>query len=115
MQTHTVLGEQMLGGVAFLQGEGIRIVRSHHERWDGGGYPDGLVAEEIPLGARIFAVADALDAMTSDRPYRSAGGWQEAKAEIARQAGRQFDPRAVSALFDADHALRDINFEFAPA
>jgi len=115
MQTHTVLGEQMLGGVAFLQGEGIRIVRSPHERWDGGGYPDGLFGEEIPLGARIFAVADALDAMTSDRPYRSAGGWQEAKAEIARQAGRQFDPRAVSALFEADNALRDICFEFAAA
>lgn len=72
MQTHTGLGEQMLGGVAFLQGEGLRVVRHHHERWDGGGYPDGLVADEIPVGARVFAVADALDAMTSQRPYRSA-------------------------------------------
>src|SRR5437764_6322004 len=70
MQTHTVLGEAMLAGVAFLQGAGLRIVRSHHERWDGRGYPDGLSGEEIPLGARIFAVADALDAMTSNRPYR---------------------------------------------
>src|SRR5207253_2904182 len=69
MQTHTVLGEQMLGGVAVLRGDGLEIVRSHHERWDGGGYPDGLSADEIPLGARVFAVADALDAMTSNRPY----------------------------------------------
>jgi putative two-component system response regulator len=115
MQTHTVLGEQMLGGVAFLQGEGIRIVRSHHERWDGAGYPDGLAGDEIPLGARIFAVADALDAMTSDRPYRSAGHWQDAKAEIARQANRQFDPRAVSALFEADDALLRIQREFVAA
>jgi response regulator RpfG family c-di-GMP phosphodiesterase len=115
METHVVLGEQMLGGVAFLQGAGIRIVRSHHERWDGAGYPDGLAGDEIPLGARIFAVADALDAMTSDRPYRKAGAWQDAKAEIARQAGRQFDPRAVSALFETDQALREIQHEFAVA
>jgi response regulator RpfG family c-di-GMP phosphodiesterase len=115
MQTHTMLGEQMLAGVAFLQGEGIRIVRSHHERWDGAGYPDGLVGESIPLGARVFAVADALDAITSDRPYRGARPWTEAKAEIARQAGKQFDPRTVSALFDADAALREIQREFAAA
>ena len=71
MQTHTILGEQMLAGVALLQGPGVRIVRSHHERWDGDGYPDRLVREEIPTGARIFAVADTLDAMTSDRVYRA--------------------------------------------
>ncbi|HZC29820.1 MAG TPA: HD domain-containing phosphohydrolase, partial [Gaiellaceae bacterium] len=75
MQTHTVLGEAMLSGVAFLQGEGLKIVRSHHERWDGRGYPDGVASDEIPLGARIFAVADALDAMTSNRPYRRALSW----------------------------------------
>jgi response regulator RpfG family c-di-GMP phosphodiesterase len=115
MQTHTVLGEQMLVGVTALEGEGIRIVRSHHERWDGRGYPDGLVAEKIPLGARVFAVADALDAMTSDRPYRPARIWTEAKAEIAREAGRQFDPRTVAALFEADDALRGVRREFATA
>ena len=71
MRTHTLLGEQMLGGVAFLsRARASRIVRSHHERWDGDGYPDGIRASDIPLAARIFAVADALDAMTSDRPYR---------------------------------------------
>ena len=113
MQTHTVLGEQMLGGVGFLRGRGLKIVRSHHERWDGAGYPDGLAGEAIPLGARIFAVADTLDAITSDRPYRRAREWSEAKAEIARQAGRQFDPRTVGALFDRDDALREIHRELA--
>src|SRR5207244_10190432 len=82
METHTVLGEAMLSGVVFLKGEGLKIVRSHHERWDGRGYPDGLTREEIPLGARIFAVADALDAMTSHRPYRRAMSWSAAHAEI---------------------------------
>jgi response regulator RpfG family c-di-GMP phosphodiesterase len=115
MQTHTVLGEQMLGGVAFLRGEGIQIVRSHHERWDGRGYPDGLEGERIPLGARIFAVADALDAITSDRPYRRARPWSQAKAEIALHAGQQFAPRAVSAMFEADEELRAIQREFAVA
>ena len=76
METHTVLGEAMLSGVVFLKGEGLKIVRSHHERWDGRGYPDGLAGDEIPLGARIFAVADALDAMTSHRPYRRALSWE---------------------------------------
>jgi HD-GYP domain-containing protein (c-di-GMP phosphodiesterase class II) len=64
----------MLADVAFLQGEGLRIVRSHHERWDGKGYPDRLGGPEIPLGARIFAVAGTLDAVTSDRPYRPDAG-----------------------------------------
>ena len=67
-------------------------MRSHHERWDGGGYPDGLGGDEIPLGARIFAVADALDAMTSDRPYRRAQPGTSAVDEICDQAGKQFDP-----------------------
>jgi putative two-component system response regulator len=115
MQTHTVLGEQMLGGVAFLQGEGLRVVRSHHERWDGAGYPDGLVGKEIPLGARIFAVADALDAMTSDRPYRKALDWDDAGAEIMREAKRQFDPGVVAAFCDREAHLRMIHREFATA
>jgi ribonuclease P protein subunit RPR2 len=115
MQTHTVLGEQMLGGVAFLKGQGLLVVRSHHERWDGEGYPDGMGGEEIPLAARIFAVADTLDAMTSDRPYRRGGSWEEAGAEILFQSGRQFDPAVVEAFREHEPALREIcrRFELA--
>ncbi len=113
MQRHTVLGEQMLGGVVFLRGEGIDVVRSHHERWDGRGYPDRLAAAEIPLGARVFAVADALDAMTSDRPYRPALPWHAAGAEIRKQAGRQFDPEVVEAFRKREARLRAIHGELA--
>jgi cyclic di-GMP phosphodiesterase len=115
MQTHTVLGEAMLSGVAFLKGEGLKIVRSHHERWDGRGYPDGLSGEEIPLGARIFAVADALDAMTSHRPYRRAMSWKAAHTEILGQRKRQFDPEVVDAFMKAEGDLRAIRRELAAA
>jgi response regulator RpfG family c-di-GMP phosphodiesterase len=115
METHTVLGEQMLGGVAFLHGEGLRVVRSHHERWDGTGYPDGIGGTEIPLGARIFAVADTLDAMTSDRPYRQAMSWAAAKREILAESKRQFDPDVVEAFVARERSLRSIHREFAAA
>jgi response regulator RpfG family c-di-GMP phosphodiesterase len=115
MQTHTVLGEQMLGGVAVLQGAGLRIVRSHHERWDGKGYPDGLAGRDIPLGARIFAVADSLDAMTSHRPYRRAMSWKAASAEIFSQSGKQFDPDIVEAFRDRETDLREVHRELAAA
>ena len=115
IQTHTVLGEAMLSGVAFLQGEGLKVVRSHHERWDGRGYPDGLSAGEIPLGARIFAVADALDAMTSHRPYRRAMSWQTARTEILKQRKRQFDPDVVDAFVSAEGKLKEIRRELAAA
>jgi cyclic di-GMP phosphodiesterase len=115
MQTHTVLGEAMLSGVAFLKGEGLKIVRSHHERWDGRGYPDGLGSDEIPLGARIFAVADSLDAMTSHRPYRRALSWQAARTEILAQRKRQFDPDVVDAFVSAETHLKDIRRELAAA
>jgi HD-GYP domain-containing protein (c-di-GMP phosphodiesterase class II) len=111
MQTHTLLGEHLLDEVALLQGEGLKVVRHHHERWDGRGYPDGLSDAEIPLGARIFAVADALDAMTSDRPYRTSGSWDEAVAEIVGEAERQFDPDVVQAFCDRQPALRRIHTE----
>ncbi len=113
MRTHTLLGEQMLGGVAFLQGEGLRIVRSHHERWDGGGYPDGLEATDIPVAARIFAVADALDAMTSDRPYRPAVSWTEAGREIVGESRAQFDPAVVSAFVEREDRLQAIRVQVA--
>ena len=76
------------------------LVRHGHERWDGSGYPDGLAGEEIPLGARIIFACDALDAMTTDRPYRAAMGMEEACAELRRCAGTQFDPAVVDALLE---------------
>jgi ribonuclease P protein subunit RPR2 len=108
MQTHTLLGEQMLAGVAVLRGEGLRVVRSHHERWDGRGYPDGLERRKIPIGARVFALADALDAMTSHRPYRRAMPWSAARDEIFAQAGKQFDPQVVEAFRTQEPNLREV-------
>jgi response regulator RpfG family c-di-GMP phosphodiesterase len=113
IETHTALGEQMLEGVSFLSGACLSVVRSHHERWDGGGYPDGLAGDEIPLGARVFAVADALDAITSDRPYRRQQPWAYAAEEIAYESGRQFDPQVVEAFRERDVALRGIRAEVA--
>jgi ribonuclease P protein subunit RPR2 len=113
MRTHTLLGEQMLGGVAFLQGEGLRIVRSHHERWDGAGYPDGLEGGDIPLAARIFAVADSLDAMTSDRPYRPALTWVDAGREIVGESRSQFDPSVVKAFLEREDRLLAIRSQLA--
>jgi ribonuclease P protein subunit RPR2 len=115
MRSHTVLGEQLLSEVDLLHGDGLRVVRAHHERWDGLGYPDGLARTRIPLAARIFSVADALDAMTSDRPYRAALTWDEAAAEILDQRGRQFDPDVVDAFCEREYALRGIRRDLAAA
>ena len=115
MQTHTVLGEQMLAGVAFLRGPGVAIVRSHHERWDGGGYPDGLSGEGIPFGARVFALADTLDAMTNDRPYRRALPWRDARDEILAQRERQFCPLVVDAFREREDELLAIRAELIVA
>ena len=91
MERHTIVGEQILAPVEFLAD--VRpIVRHEHERWDGGGYPDGLRGEQIPLGARIVLVCDAFHAMTSDRPYRAAMSDADARAELRAGAGTQFDP-----------------------
>ncbi len=115
IERHTIVGAEMLHDVPLLAGEGIRIVRSHHERWDGAGYPDRLAGDQIPLGARIFAVADTLDALTSDRPYRSARDWDTAAQTIVRESGRQFDPAVVNAFRDVEGRLRDTFAEFALA
>ena len=111
METHAVLGEQILQKVALLEGEGLRVIRFHHERWDGHGYPDRLGQGEIPLGARIFAVADALDAITTNRPYRRAGRWHDAVQEIVAEASHQFDPAVVEAFRECEPKLRRIYFE----
>jgi response regulator RpfG family c-di-GMP phosphodiesterase len=113
LETHTALGQQMLEDVVLLRGKGLEVVRSHHERWDGHGYPDHLRADEIPLAARVFAVADTLDAMTSDRPYRRALRWTDASAEIVSQSGRQFDPDVVQTFCDLEPELRAICHELS--
>ena len=115
MQRHTLLGAQILAGVALLQGEGLKVVRSHHERWDGTGYPDGLAGREIPIGARIFALVDAVDAMTNERPYRSALTWEKAVDQILVENGRQFDPRVVAAFAARELRMRRISEELAEA
>jgi putative two-component system response regulator len=108
VRMHPAIGAQILHNVAMLRGGGLDVVRHHHERWDGAGYPDGLSGEQIPLCARIFAVADTLDAMTTDRPYRSALSWDEAADEIVSQRGHQFDPDIVDAFTATEPRLREI-------
>jgi HD-GYP domain-containing protein (c-di-GMP phosphodiesterase class II) len=98
IETHTIEGEQMLERVGGLIGHVGRLVRSCHERWDGGGYPDGLAGEAIPLIARIVCACDAYSAMTTDRPYRAARSKEEALTEMQRCAGTHFDPDVVSAI-----------------
>jgi response regulator RpfG family c-di-GMP phosphodiesterase len=112
LEMHPTLGEQMVGKAALLRGHGVDVVRSHHERWDGSGYPHGLAGDEIPLSARIFSVADALDAITSDRPYSPARGWADAVEEIVGQAGSQFDPDVVGVFLEREEGLRRIYDEF---
>jgi len=94
MQTHVRIGYELLSRIPFLS-SASEIVLAHQERYDGAGYPQGLAEEQIPLGARIFAIADTLDAMTSDRPYRQALPFSTAREEIIRESGKQFDPDVV--------------------
>jgi ribonuclease P protein subunit RPR2 len=111
MRRHPVIGSEIVGGVPFLE-QAASIVRAHHERFDGSGYPDGLAGDQIPLAARIFAVVDALDAITTDRPYRPAAPLSEARASIAAGAGTHFDP-AVVAVFEEvpDEVIEKIRAE----
>jgi len=104
MREHTKLGYQMLRKIPFLH-EVSDIVYSHQERYDGSGYPRRLHGDQIPLGARIFAVADAFDAMTSNRPYRAAQSISSARREIERYAGQQFDPEVVAVFLSIPEKL----------
>ncbi len=97
MRRHARIGYEMLKDIPFLAGA-AEIVACHHERWDGKGYPDGLAGLDIPFGARVIAVADSYDAMTSDRPYRPALAHHVAMGELRRNAGLQFDPEIVAAF-----------------
>ena len=108
MRRHPELGYRMLKDIRFLQSS-LDIVLSHQERYDGTGYPQGLKGEQIPLGARIFAVADTFDAMTSDRPYRNALDIAAAREEIRRFSNSQFDPRVADAFLSIEESTwRDI-------
>jgi response regulator RpfG family c-di-GMP phosphodiesterase len=103
MRLHPQIGWRMIRSIPFLQAA-AEIVLSHQERWDGSGYPRGLQGEAIPVGARIFAVADTFDAMTSDRPYRQGTSFGSARQEIARCAATQFDRRCVEAFLSIEEA-----------
>jgi response regulator RpfG family c-di-GMP phosphodiesterase len=104
MRRHPEIGKRLIENIPFLKGA-VPIVYCHHERWDGTGYPQGLRGEEIPLGARIFAVVDAFDAMTFDRPYSRAMSFAAAKAEIERCAGTHFDPAVVRSFLRVPDAV----------
>jgi putative nucleotidyltransferase with HDIG domain len=108
MRTHPQMGFEMLKGIPFLQ-PALGVVIHHHERFDGSGYPSGLVGENIPLSARIFSVADTFDAMTNDRPYRKAFSLDEAVTEIQRCVNKQFDPEVVAAFNIALERGWDVN------
>ncbi len=111
MAQHPLIGADIIRGIEFL-GEAANVVRSHHERWDGRGYPDGLAGERIPIAARVFAVADVLDALTSDRPYRPASPLSVAREMIVAESGSHFDPRVIEAFSAiADETFRRIAAE----
>jgi ribonuclease P protein subunit RPR2 len=97
MQQHPVIGSEIVREIVFL-GDAAAVVRSHHERWDGSGYPDELAGDAIPPAARVFAVADVLDALTTDRPYRPASPIALARRMIVAETGTHFDPRAIEAF-----------------
>ena len=99
MRRHPVIGERIMN-VAPALTQAAKLVRASHENVDGSGYPDGLTGDDIPIGARIIAVCDAYNAMTSDRPYREAMSAEAAHAELARCVGTQFDSVVVDAFFE---------------
>lgn len=106
MRQHATLALEILGAVQALQPT-LPLIKHHHERWDGTGYPDGLAGEEIPLGARIIAVAEVYDILTHGAPWKEPLSVEEAKAEIRRCAGTQFDPRVVEAFLQVCDLMCD--------
>jgi HD-GYP domain-containing protein (c-di-GMP phosphodiesterase class II) len=106
MRMHSTLGANIVDRIPHLTGTARDVVASHHEAWNGQGYPNGLREDEIPLVARIFAVVDSFDAITNDRPYRQARSVSEALAEIERCAGTQFDPDIARAFVTLARSLR---------
>ncbi|HKS96784.1 MAG TPA: HD domain-containing phosphohydrolase, partial [Terriglobia bacterium] len=111
MQAHVEIGYDLVRRSRFMA-PAAEIILNHHERYDGMGYPRGLKGEGIPLGGRIFAIADTLDAMTSDRPYRRALPFEVARAEIIFESGRQFDPKVVQAFLSVpEHVWETIRGE----
>jgi HD-GYP domain-containing protein (c-di-GMP phosphodiesterase class II) len=105
MEQHPVIGARIVAEIPFLEGDAAAVVRSHHERWDGQGYPDGLAGEDIPLPARVFAVADVLDALTTTRPYRTASPLAGARAMIMADTGTHFDPTVIETFREMPDAI----------
>jgi len=106
MQAHPVRSADLAGTIAEFRGRVQTDIRNHHENYDGTGYPDGLVGEGIPIGARIIMIADTIDAMTTDRPYRKALSLQKALEEMLKYAGRQFDPKLVELVTESPSIRR---------
>jgi len=113
VKKHPVIGATILAQAGTLGEELVSMIRAHHERFDGSGYPDGLMREQIPLGARIIAVADAYDAMRSNRPYRTAKAPEEVLAELEDASGTQFDPVIVEAFFDIADEIEEAIYTVA--
>jgi putative nucleotidyltransferase with HDIG domain len=115
MQTHVKRSAELVGVVSKLKGAVLEAIQHHHENYDGTGYPDGLSGEEIPIGARIIMIADTLDAMTTDRPYRKSLGFEQVVGELRKYSGRQFDPRIADVLIKSASVRRMIGASEAEA
>ncbi len=114
IQEHPVLSADLVSHISFLRGDIEDIIRHHHESYGGNGYPDGLKGEDIPLGSRIIMVSDAYDAMTTNRPYRTALSHQQAIDELQRYIGYQFDPKVVEVFLKMDFSRGSVEKEEAP-
>lgn len=114
MRSHVVRSAQLVATAARLRGTVEAMIRHHHENYDGSGYPDGLAREQIPMGARIIMVADTVDAMTTDRPYRKALSLQRALEELRKHAGQQFDPKLVDLVSNSPGIRRLLGTQAGP-